>query len=421
VKRAVLAALALLAAPACTTSPSDEVVLEMWAVGREAELLSGLLREFEAENPGVRVAVQKLPWQGAHEKIMTAVVGDSTPDIAQMGNTWIAEFAAIGALATLDQPLAGTRAIDPADYFAGIWSTNQVDGHLYGVPWYVDTRLLFYRKDILAEAGYDHPPASWTEWREMMVAVQRRVGRGRYAVLMPLNEFEPLLAFGLQQEEPLLRDGGRWGNFESAGFRRALAFYVDAFSDGLAPRVTNLQVSNVWDEIGRGIYTFYISGPWQIGEFKRRLPAEVQDDWATAPLPGPDGPGASIASGASLAVFARSSRQAEAWRLIEFLSRPEIQLRLYQLVGDLPPRRSTWRYPLLADDVHAAAFRDQLERVEPTPAVPEWERIVTELYVVGEQAAHGRITVDQAAAELDARADRILEKRRWVLDRRDRE
>ena len=49
--------------------------------------------------------------------------------------------------------------------------------------------------------------------------------------------------------------------------------------------------------------------------------------------------------------------------------------------------------------------------------MPEWERIATELYVVGEQLAHGRITVDQAATELDARADRILEKRRWVLDR----
>ncbi len=416
-KRAVLAALALVAAPACTSSTSDEVVLEMWAVGREAELLSGLLRDFEAENPGVRVAVQKLPWQGAHEKIMTAVVGDSTPDLAQMGNTWIAELAAIGALAPLDEALAATPAIDPSDYFPGVWSTNQIEGRLYGVPWYVDTRLLFYRKDILAAAGHDHPPASWPEWREMMIAVQRRAGPGRYAALMPLNEFEQLLALGLQQEEPLLREGGRRGNFRSAGFRRALEFYRAAFADGLAPRVTNLQVSNVWDEIGRGIFTFYISGPWQIGEFKRRLPADVQDDWATAPLPGPDGPGASIAGGASLAVFAGSPREREAWRLIEFLSRPEIQLRFYQLIGDLPPRRSTWRYPLLADDVHAAAFRDQLERVEPTPAVPEWERIATELHVVGEQLAHGRLTVDQAAAELDARADRILEKRRWVLDR----
>ena len=345
------------------------------------------------------------------------VFGDSTPDLAQMGNTWIAELAAIGALAPLDEALAATPAIDPSDYFAGVWSTNQIEGRLYGVPWYVDTRLLFYRKDILAAAGHDHPPASWPEWREMMIAVQRRAGPGRYAVLMPLNEFEQLLALGLQQEEPLLREGGRWGNFRSAGFRRALEFYRAAFADGLAPRVTNLQVSNVWDEIGRGIFTFYISGPWQIGEFKRRLPADVQDDWATAPLPGPDRPGASIAGGASLAVFAGSPRKREAWRLIEFLSRPEIQLRFYQLIGDLPPRRSTWRYPLLADDVHAAAFRDQLERVEPTPAVPEWERIVTELHVVGEQLAHGRLTVDQAAAELDARADRILEKRRWVLDR----
>ncbi|HKE15903.1 MAG TPA: hypothetical protein VKB80_13595, partial [Kofleriaceae bacterium] len=54
---------------------------------------------------------------------------------------------------------------------------------------------------------------------------------------------------------------------------------------------------------------------------------------------------------------------------------------------------------------------------KPTPKVPEWERIATELYVIGEQAAHGRLSLDAAAAELDARADRILEKRRWMLER----
>ena len=49
----------------------------------------------------------------------------------------------------------------------------------------------------------------------------------------------------------------------------------------------------------------------------------------TAPLPGPDGPGASIAGGASLGLFARSRHQEAAWRLIRFLSRPEVQLHFF--------------------------------------------------------------------------------------------
>jgi multiple sugar transport system substrate-binding protein len=243
------------------------------------------------------------------------------------------------------------------------------------------------------------------------------VGPDRYSILLPLNEFEPLLMLALQQDEPLLREDGRWGNFESGGFRRALEFYLGMFQRGWAPPLTNSEVSNVWNEFGRGYFSFYISGPWNIGEFKRRLPAEKQDSWMTAPLPGPNGPGASIAGGSSLAVFSASRNKPAAWQLIDYLSQPAVQRRFHELTGDLPPRRASWADGPIADDVYARAFRDQLERVKPAPKVPEWERIANEMRVVAERAVHGELSVDQAVKELDTRADRILEKRRWLLGR----
>jgi multiple sugar transport system substrate-binding protein len=247
-----------------------------------------------------------------------------------------------------------------------------------------------------------------------MVALKRRSPQ-TYGVLLPLNEFEPLLALALQQQTPLLRDGDRYGNFRSPEFRRTLQFYLDIFKSGWAPRVSNTQISNVWDEFGNGFYSFYISGPWNIGEFKRRLPADKQGIWMTAPLPGPNGPGASSAGGSSLVVFERSRHKDEAWQVIEYLSQPSVQLRFYEMTGNLPPRRSAWTDPKLARDQYAAAFRDQLERAKSPPKVPEWERIATELRLVTEAAVAGQLTVDQAVTELDARADRILEKRRWMM------
>src|SRR5204862_1939613 len=97
--------------------------------------------------------------------------------------------------------------------------------------------------------------------------------------------------------------------------------------------------------------------------------------------------------------------------------RPDVQRRFHALTGDLPPRRTTWTDPGLAADVHARAFREQLERVKPAPKVPEWERIANEMRLMAERAVHGELSVDQAVRELDARADRILEKRRWLLAR----
>jgi multiple sugar transport system substrate-binding protein len=408
---------ALTVAQGCGSASPRETVLRFWAMGREGEVVTQLLPDFERSHPGIRVKVQQLPWTAAHEKLLTAFAGDTTPDVCQLGNTWIPELAALNALEPLDRYAAASPVVQAVDYFPGIWDTNRIDGTLYGVPWYVDTRLLFYRRDLLARAGFPAPPRSWPEWKRMLAAVTN-ARADQHGILLPLNEFEPLLALALQQDEPLLRDDGRWGNFSGAGFRRALGFYLEMFQRGWAPPLGTAAISNVWNEFGRGRFVFYISGPWNISEFQRRLPAEQQDSWMTAPLPGPDGAGASIAGGSSLVVFRRSRHQAAAWRLIEFLSQPSVQRRFHALTGDLPPRRTTWSDPELIRDVYARAFREQLERVKPAPKVPEWERIATEMRLVAERAVHGQLSLDQATQALDTRAAQILEKRRWLLARR---
>ena len=400
----------------CSARHDDPNVVRFWAMGREGEVVAALVPEFERTHPGIRVDVQQLPWSAAHEKLLTAFAGGSTPDLCQLGNTWVPEFVALHALEPLDASVAASSTIQPADYFGGIWQTNRVDGALFGVPWYVDTRLLFYRRDLLAEAGYTTPPRSWTEWTAMLDAIKQRLP-GRYGIVLPVNEFEPLVALALQQDDPLLRDGGRFGNFRSGGFARALRFYAGMFAAGYAPATRDADVSNIWNEFGRGHFVFYVSGPWNIGELSRRLPKDLEDSWATAPLPGPSGPGASIAGGSSLVVFHASRAKRAAWQLLEYLSQPDVQRRFHALTGDLPPRRSAWRDAPLADDVHARAFREQLERVEATPRVPEWERIANEIRLVAERVVHGELTIEQAQQALDARTDRILEKRRAVLAR----
>jgi len=396
--------------------PSTGTTLEIWAMGREGEVIGAVIPAFEKENPGIKVRVQQLPFTAAHEKLLTAFAGDALPDMAQLGNSWVPEFVALHALAPLDKRVAATPAIDRADYFPGVWDSNIVTGKLYGIPWYVDTRLLFYRRDLVKQAGFNGPPTSWSEWHAQMVAIKGIVGAKSYATFLPLNEYEPLVVLGLNQPEEMLRDGGRYGNFRGAGFKRALGFYLEIMREKLAPVAANTEIANVWDEFDRGFFSFYITGPWQIGEFQRRLPATRQSIWMTAPMPGPNGPGSSNAGGSSLVLFKTSDKQEAGWKLIEYLSRPTVQVKFHGLTGDLPPRRSAWAAPSLRDDPYSRAFAEQLQRAKPTPKVPEWERIATEVRLIAESAAHGRLTVDQAATEMDARADAILAKRRWMLD-----
>lgn len=416
--RSLAAALAL---AACTSADAREetTTVRFWALGREGEVVQELVPEFERRNPGVRVRVQQIPWTAAHEKLLTAFVGDATPDAAQLGNTWVSEFAALDALEPLDGRVAGSRTVAPAAYFPGIWATNVIDGRLFGVPWYVDTRLLFYRTDLLRRAGYARPPESWAEWLAAMRRVKQLGAADEYAILLPLDEWAQPVILGMQAGAPLLADGGRRGAFQDPRFREGFEFYVGLFREGLAPAVANTQISSVYQEFARGRFAFYVTGPWNIGEFRRRLPAGAQGTWATAPLPGPGGSerGVSIAGGASLVVFRGSANKDAAWRFVEFLSEPAQQLCFYELTGDLPARLEAWQAPALANDSKTRAFGEQLRRTVPLPPVPEWELIAQRVAQYAEQAARGRLTTDAALRALDREVDRVLEKRRWMLDR----
>lgn len=409
--------LAVLALAACARTPADpRQVLTFWAMGREAEVVGQFLPEFERSHPGIRVDLQQIPWTAAHEKLLTAFAGDTLPDVCQLGNTWIPEFALLGTLTPLQPYADASKVVEPDDYFPGIWDTNLIDGQLVGIPWYVDTRLLYYRKDILRASGVRLPIRNWDEWRAAMARVKAHVGANRYALLMPLNEFEQQLSLGLQTGDPLLREHDNRGNFQSPGFRKALAFYAETFDKGWAPKLSETQISNVWDEFFNGYYAFYFSGPWNIREFRARAPEKLKNQWGTMALPGPEGPGAGIAGGTSLVVFRGSRHKDAAWQLIEFLSRPDIQQRFHAAIGDLPPRRSTWHSPQLEGDPLARAFRDQLERVKPTPKVLEWERIVQQMRLVTEQVVRGGLPQDKAVTLLDAQVDGILAKRRWMYE-----
>jgi len=419
---AVATAFALVLAAGCRSAPpSDVVTVRLWALGREGEVVEQLVPDFERRNPGIRVEVQQIPWTAAHEKLLTAYVGDATPDIAQLGNTWIPEMVTLGALERLDPWITRSPVVSPDDFFPGIWATNVMNGSVYGIPWYVDTRLLFYRTDILAKAGYSSPPPTWREWREAKLKMKAQMAPGAYPILLPTNEWPPPVIFGLQAGSPLLRDGGRYGAFSGPEFREGFDFYVSLFRDGLAPPVSSNQVANRYQEFARGNIAMVITGPWEIGEFRRRLPPELQDRWATAPLPAPkdgEAPGVSLAGGASLVLFRASRHKAEAWKVIEFLAAPEQQLRFYQLTGDLPARRAAWRDSSLSGDRYARAFQEQLQHVLPTPKVPEWESIATKVFEYAEPAVRGTMTVEAALAALDRDVDRILEKRRWMLAQR---
>jgi multiple sugar transport system substrate-binding protein len=222
----------------------------------------------------------------------------------------------------------------------------------------------------------------------------------------------------MQSGDSFLRDDATRGNFSGSNFKRAFDLLASFYHKEYSPSGQQL-ITNFYDSFGHGLITMYITGPWNIGEFTRRLPQKLQDQWMTAPLPSIDStwPGASLPLGTSLVIFRQSRKKEASWRFIEFLGSVEQSIAFYRITGNLPPRRSAWQDSALTSNKYIRAFFQQLQRLEPLPQVPEWEQIVIKLQLYVEYIATKTLTVDEALRRFDNDVNRMLVKRRWLVEK----
>jgi multiple sugar transport system substrate-binding protein len=414
--RTFFCTLPLLAALAgCTGAGDGRTRITFWALGAEGEHVAKLIPGFSKRHPDIDVKVQIIPWNAAHEKLLTAFAGESLPDMCQLGNTWIPEFRTLNTIDNLTPWVAASHTVHDSSYFPGIWDTNVMDSLLYGVPWYVDTRVLFYRSDLLVAAGYAKPPESWEEWFDLSAKMHKRFP-GNYANFFSTNnEWAPQVILGIEKGSSLLKENNTLGDFSGPEFTAAMRAFYSFFRNGWAP-VKTAQIVSVYQAFAEGFFAMYITGPWYIGEFMNRLPDSLQGAWMTAPLPGPEGGiGLSLAGGSSLVMFSQSLHKPAVWSLIEYLSEPAQQLEFYRLTGDLPARVETWQDSSLAHNRYAVAFFRQLNHVRATPKVPEWEQIAQKVREYTELITMDQYTVEDGLRALDREVNVILEKRRWLL------
>ena len=185
--------------------------LTMWAMGAEGDKLPELIKDFETANPGVTVKVTAIPWNAAHDKFMTAVTANKTPDLAMVGTTWMGE-------------LAGSEALDPTPsqidksaFFEGAQKTTEVDGTSYGIPWYVETRVVFYRTDLAKKAGFDTVPTDQAGLKDMAKAMQSKAG-AKWGIGLQAGgagSWQSLMPFAWSNGADLTKDGGKAYNFDS--------------------------------------------------------------------------------------------------------------------------------------------------------------------------------------------------------------
>ena len=267
------------AAPAsqgAAVSPGDlSGNLTVWGMGNEGAKLDVLAKAFMQKYPNVKVSVTPVDWGQAVAKLQTAIGGKQTPDVSQMGTDMMGQFAQTGALDAVP------ANIDPNSYFPSAWNTGVVGGTAYGVPWYVETRLLYYRKDIAEKAGITAPPqhVGRPEGHGQGDAGQ---GRRQVGHLPGPQELAGAVPFIWSNGGDI--DNGTDFTLDTPQVVEALTFYDSFFEEGLAPK-SQPEGFDITPAFVSGTHPMFFSGPWHIGLINDAGGPSFKDKWAIAPIP----------------------------------------------------------------------------------------------------------------------------------------
>lgn len=388
------------AAEAIAEGPATGTI-EVWAMGTEGEELGGFAEAFEEDNPEASVEVTAIPWDAAHDKLATAIASGQTPDVALIGTTWMGEFASQGGLDPTPEGL-----VDPAAFYEGAWESTVVDGTSYGVPWYVETRALFYRADLAADAGWDQPPSSWDELNQFAGDL-KDAGVETPLFVQPgqTGSWQTMLPFAWTAGAEMTSDDGASYALDSDAMATGLEFYKGLFDQDFST-TRSLAAGELETGFADGTIGAFISGPWEIG--LTRDAGATDEQLAIAPLPGQEeGMGTSFIGGGNLAVFADADNREGGWKLVQWLAQSDTQSSWYDTVTDLPAVREAWDQGTLADDPLLSVFGEQLESGNAPPAVPTWEEVAAVIDRDVERVVRGQMDVEEALADMQSQAESI--------------
>lgn len=397
--------LPLAAALACAPASDSGVAVTFpaSAVGVEAELLAAQLDRFVSQHPGIRVVRQRTP-DAADQRRQLYVqwlnAGADDPDVLQLDVVWTAEFAAAGWILPLDD-----LAPDVADFVPEALRANRWRGRLHALPWFVDVGMLFWRTDLVGTA-----PGSFEAMdREATRAVED--GLVPYGIVWQGARYEGLVTVFL---EHLAAFGGtildERGGVAVDGPRavRALEAMRAGLDAGAVPReVLSWHEEEVRFAFQNGRALFMRNWPYAIPLLRDATRSRVAGRFGVTAFPaGSGGRPAAALGGAQLAINARCDQPEAAWRLVEFLTRPEQMAERARVAGQLPARRSLYQGDLLEEafGIPGGQLREVIEGAVARPVTPVYAELSERLQVWLHRALSGQA---EPAAALDAAAQEM--------------
>jgi ABC-type glycerol-3-phosphate transport system substrate-binding protein len=369
-----------------------------WSEPIHRNVMKAMIAKFEQEHH-CKVQVTELSWGDGKTKLLAAFNANTAPDVLELGSDWVAQFSHGGVLRNL------SRDGFTLDRFAPFAApASMYNGSIYALPWTVDTRVLYYNKDLLRKAGLgDTPPATFAEMFTACEKIRALDVEGVYGFgVNGADEhrlYKKILSFFWSAGGDVFDAQGK-PTLNSPQNVAALEAYISLARCGFVE--TQRQLDNMFL---RGSLGFVVSGSWLLDKIEKENPT-LNFGTAIVPSIAPSGAGSlhvSFAGVQYLAQNAKSPHPELARKFIQYLTDGKTTLNFCKTSNEtgFPADKHYMDDPFFAAFPHRQTFAKQLATAKMTPVHPQWldiEKIIEEAAVealIGRRTPQGALDAAQ--------------------------
>jgi multiple sugar transport system substrate-binding protein len=370
-----------------------------------ADVYRALAQQFERQNPNIKVNVQIVPGTSGeiYNRFVTVLAAkDPSVDVMSIDVIWPAPMVAAGWLAPLDQWFAPDRR---AGFLPGAIKANTIGGKIYGVPWFTDAGLFYYRKDLLDKHNAKVP----TTWDEMITTAQRIVQaennpqlggflfQGARIEALANFFFEVLWSNGGD-----ILDGSGKVVLDNGKGVEALNFMLDLVRKHRVtpPGVITLPTDDTRAAFQDGRFVFLRNWTYAMGLFQGEG-SRVQGRVGIAPLPRGSAGSASTLGGWQLAVSSFSRNKEAAYRFVEYMTGPVAQKSMATQLSTVPTWKATFEDSIVKQK--APYYPDMLKvalNARPRPQISDYPRLSSIVQTNLHAALTNQITAEEAVTRM---------------------
>ncbi|MCY3993839.1 MAG: sugar ABC transporter substrate-binding protein [Caldilineaceae bacterium] len=346
-----------------------------------------IIPSFEEGNPGINVTFENAESPDYADKLYTQAVAGDSPDVMFVWDNINYNLLQKGQLLQLDDYFESEYL---EDFYPALVNAHLLDGQLFGMPKYVSTVVMAYNKDLLDEAGVNHPDGSWN-WDDYLAAYEATTKRDDSGNIVQWGNY---VAQGYIQHYVWM-NGGEWMNTEIFGTKclldseeavEALKFnHSQIYGDNpVAPIAGSIPEVGWWNVFSTGKVAFMESHSWTVTNYIR----ENDFAWDFIDLPvARDGTKAGLTFCNGYVIAKKTKEPDASVQLVRFLTSPQAEeVMALSIVGLQPARRSVagdaWDVRSMGAEAgyDVAAFSRIMEHTRLNPAFQENDKVNSEAF-----------------------------------------